>query len=71
MSCGIGYKCGLDLALLWLCCRLAATALIQPLAGELPYAAGEALKKDLKNKFFFSLLISDVKETLCTYGSVG
>ena len=25
-----------DLALLWLCCRLAATALIRPLAWELP-----------------------------------
>ena len=32
--------------LLWLCPRLAATALIQPLAWELPHAAGAALKKD-------------------------
>ena len=36
---------GLDLALLWLWCKLAAEALIQPLAWELPYAAGVALKK--------------------------
>ena len=33
-----------DLALLWLWRRLAAVALIGPLAWELPYAKGEALK---------------------------
>ena len=32
----------MDLVLLW--CKLAAAALIQPLAQELPYAAGTALK---------------------------
>ena len=32
MSCGIGRRRGLDLKLLWLWCRLAATALIWPLA---------------------------------------
>ena len=32
MSCGVGRRCGSDLVLLWLWCRLAATALIQPLA---------------------------------------
>ena len=31
--------------MLWLWCRLAAAALIGPLAWELPYAAGLALKK--------------------------
>ena len=25
-SCGIGHRCGSDLALLWLCCRLVARA---------------------------------------------
>ena len=30
--------------MLWLWCRLAATALIGPLARELPYVAGAALK---------------------------
>ena len=35
----------LALALLWLWCRLAAKALIQPLAWELPYAADVALNK--------------------------
>ena len=37
--------------MLWLWCRLAAAAPIQPLAGELPYAAGAALKR--KKKMFY------------------
>ena len=48
MSCGVDCRHGLDLALLWLWCRLAATALIQPLAWELPQAA--AIKKKKKKK---------------------
>ena len=36
-----------DPMLLWLWYRLAAAALIQPLAWELPYAAGVALKKKM------------------------
>ena len=43
MSCDVGHRCGSDLALLW--CRLAAAALIQPLAWELPCAPGVALKR--------------------------
>jgi len=39
---------GSDLALLWLWHRLAAAALIGPLAWELPYATGAALKKQNK-----------------------
>ena len=31
--------------LLWLWCRLEATALIQPLAQEFPHAAGVSLKR--------------------------
>ena len=38
--------------LLWLWCRLAAVALIGPLAWELPYAAGVALKKKKAQKNF-------------------
>ena len=38
------------MALLWLWCRLAAPAPIQPLALELPYAVGMALKKRKKEK---------------------
>ena len=45
MSCGVGHRCGSDLALLWLWCRQAAVAPIQPLAWEPPYAAGMALKR--------------------------
>ena len=44
MSCGVGHRCGWNPTLLWLCCRPAATALIQPLAWETPYAAGVDLK---------------------------
>ena len=52
MSCGIGRRHGLDLALLWLQPRPAATAPIRPLAWELPCAAGTALKrtKDKRQK---------------------
>ena len=49
MSCGVGHKCGLDLVLLWLRRRPAATAPMQPLAWEPPYALGMALKR-LKKK---------------------
>ena len=42
--CGVGRRCSLDLALLWLWCRLAAVALIQPLTWELPNVSGVALK---------------------------
>ena len=40
MSYGVGRRHGSDAMLLWLWCKLAA--LIQPLAWELPYAAGAA-----------------------------
>jgi len=36
--------------LLWLCCRLAATALLGPLAWEPPYATGAALKRQKREK---------------------
>ena len=45
MSGGVDCRLGLDLALLWLWHRLAATAPIQPLAWEPPYAVGAALKR--------------------------
>ena len=50
MSCGVGHRPGLDLVLLWLRCRLAATTPTGPLAGEPPYAAGGALKGFLKKQ---------------------
>ena len=45
MSCGLGHRGSPGPKLLWLCCRPAATALIQPLAWELPYVTDLALKK--------------------------
>ena len=48
MSCGVGHRHGLDLALLWLWHRLAAVALIRPLAWEPPNVEGVALKKKKK-----------------------
>ena len=48
MSCGVGLRCCLDLALLWL--RLAPAAPIQPLAWDPPYATSAALKKKKKKK---------------------
>ena len=49
-SCTIGHRCGLDLALLWLWHRLAATTSIGPLAWKLLYAMDAALKKLKKKK---------------------
>ena len=58
MSCGVGRRLGSDPVLLWLQCRLAATALIGPLAWEPPYAEGGAQEmakrqKDQKKKRMF------------------
>ena len=50
MSFGVGHRCGSDLALLWVWCRLAATARIRPLAWEPPYATGAALKRKKKKE---------------------
>ena len=48
MSCGIGCRCGSDLALLWLWYRPAAVALIQLLAWEPPNAMVVTLKNKSK-----------------------
>ena len=50
VSCGVGCRHGSDPELLWLWQGLAATALIQPLAWELPCAEGVALKGQDKKK---------------------
>ena len=50
MSCDVGHRQGLDLTWLWLWHRQEATALIQPLAWEPPYAAGAALKRKKKKR---------------------
>ena len=48
--CRLQTRLGSDLALLWLWHRPVATAVIQSLAWELPYAAGAALKRWKKKK---------------------
>ena len=50
MSCGLVCRCSLDPVLPWLWRRLVATALIQPLDWEPPYAMGVALKKTKRQK---------------------
>ena len=50
MSCGVGCKCGSDLQLLWLWHRPETTALMGPLAWELPCDAGAALEKTKEKK---------------------
>ena len=50
VSCGVGCRRSSDPALLWLWCRLAAVAPIQPLAWEHLYAMGAALKTKRKKK---------------------
>ena len=48
MSHGVGHRCGSDPVLLWLWCRLATVAPIQPLAWDHSYGAGEILKNNKK-----------------------
>ena len=50
MSCGVSGRLGSDPALLWLWCRLAATALIRPLAWEPLYASVAAQEMAKKQK---------------------
>ena len=70
MSCGVGRRRGSDPVLLWLWCRLAATAPIRPLAWEPPYAVGEAQemtkrqKKKPKNKKTKKLFLSHVDTSI-------
>ena len=48
-SWGVGRWCSSEPVLLWLWCRLAAAALIRPLAWKLPFAANVAQKRKKKN----------------------
>ena len=50
MSLGVGHGGGSDPASLWLWRRPAAASAIRPLAQELPYATGAALKRQKKKK---------------------
>ena len=54
MSYGVGHRYGSGPELLWLWCRLAATAPIGPPAWEPSYAVGTALKRQkTKKKLFY------------------
>ena len=56
MSCGAGCRHSSDPELLW--CRSAAAAPIRPLAWQLPYAMGVALKKEKKKKVLLDRLVA-------------
>ena len=71
MSCGVGWRCGgSDPALLWLWCRLVATAQIRPLAWESPYARERPKKcqKDKKRKKEIVVKKPTLKTTLNKIG---
>ena len=55
MSCGVDHRCGLDLVLLWLWHRPAATAAIRPPALEPPYTMDAAIKSKKKKEQAFQL----------------
>ena len=56
MSCGVGHRHSMNPVLISLWHRLAAVALIQPLAWKLPYAAQAALKSQKKKKIIQHIL---------------
>ena len=59
VSCSVGHRHGLDLALRWLEYRPAAAALIPSLGWELPRVAGATLKIQKKKNFLlFGVLAS-------------
>ena len=57
MSCGVGRRRGSEPAWVWLWWRPAAAALIRPLAWELPYAAGAALRRPKEKDFFQKYIV--------------
>ena len=56
-NCSIGQRWSSDMALLRLWCRLAAISPRRPLACELPYAMGVALKRHARKKLLWILEI--------------
>ena len=75
LSCGVGCRCCSHLVLLWMWCRPAAIAQIQPLPWKPPSATGSTLKKDKKKKkkklvflaiFHYVLQISP-EDNFCPY----
>ena len=68
MSCRVGHRCGSDLVLLWLWHRLAAAAVIRPLAWELAYAMNMALKKEKEEEKRKQIKISNKQFSLPSEG---
>ena len=64
MSCGVGHRSGTDPELLWLWHRPVAVAPIRPLAWELPYATGTALKRQKEKKINLTLSNKSMKDIL-------
>lgn len=62
-SCGVGHKCGSGPAWLWLWHRLAAFALLQPFASDVPHAAGVALK-EIAVSWIFGVLFYETDSLL-------
>ena len=71
MSCGVGHTRGSDPEL-WLWCRPAAAALIRPLAWELPYATGVALKRKKKlHTYWLEKFLNKIKtDTFASNGNL-
>ena len=67
MSCGVGSRLGSDpvFLLLWLWCRLATEALIDPLAWEPPHAADVPPQKEKRN--FNGWKIAESNIFLCKF----
>ena len=61
MSCGVSCRRSSDAKLLWLWCRPAAVAPIQPAAWELSYAAREALKAKKQEKEIKGIQVGKVE----------
>ena len=71
MSCGVGCRHSLDLAL-WLWCRPVATTLSGPLAWEPPYATRAALKRQQQQqKKKKKKKEKEKKSSLSSYGRKG
>ena len=77
MSCGVGGRCGWELALLCLWYRLVTTAMIPPLAWEPPYAEGAAQeiakrqkKKEKRKKKEIILTAGDDPEMMVNHRDI-
>ena len=71
MNRGVDHRRGSDPTLLWLWHRPAAAALIWPLAWELPYAMGTALKRKKKKKRCHHLTQGPWQKQMAEEGHLG